>query len=170
MMRYVHNVTDEKQKRLDMLRHIYEVEQLLFNAHEKKENAFAALEKLGGIISAEKVSLWFPEADGKSSWYLWEAGKPAEEHREANGPEYTRNLSELFASGNEIYESYDENDFRTISPEEKFPGISNVIAVPVEGADGHNFGIFAACNVKTGMNRLRFSKICSLVSACSAII
>ena len=150
MMRYVHNVTGEKQKRLDMLRHIYEVEQLLFNAHEKKENAFAALEKLGGIISAEKVSLWFPEADGKSSWYLWEAGKPAEEHREANGPEYTRNLSELFASGNETYESYDENDFRTIFPGEKFPGISNVIAVPVEGADGHNFGILAACNVKNG--------------------
>ena len=45
MIRYARRVTAEKQRRLDTVRYIYDVEKLLFNAHEKKENIGRALEK-----------------------------------------------------------------------------------------------------------------------------
>ena len=148
MMSYVRNVTGEKQKRLDTLNHIYDVEQLLFNAHEKRENVYAALEKLGGIISAEKVSFWILDAAGESKWYFWEAGKPAEERRTANGQAYIGKLLEFFAAGHGAYEAYSEKEFREIFPAEELPDIQNVVAVPVEDVGGLICGILAACDVK----------------------
>ena len=104
MMRYVLNVTGEKQKRLDMMNHMYDVEQLLFNAHAMKENVYTSLEKLGSIISAERVSFCILGSDGEAKWYLWTVGKPAEEIEYPNGQEYNRKLLELFATGSREYE------------------------------------------------------------------
>ncbi len=150
MMRYVRNVTGEKQKRLDMINHLYDFEQLLFNAHEKKENVCTALEKLGDIVSAGKVSFWILGEDGEITWYFWEEGKVTQERRERNRPEYIEKLLELFASGNGTYESHDENEFRAIFPEEELSGIYNIAAVPIEGVGGLISGILAACNVEKG--------------------
>lgn len=72
MMGYVRRMTAEKQRRLDTINHIYDVERLLFNAHEKKENVYAALEKLGSILSAGMVSFWILDADGGNEWFFWE--------------------------------------------------------------------------------------------------
>ncbi len=36
----------------------YDAEKLLFNAHEKRGNVFAALEKISSVISAEKAGFW----------------------------------------------------------------------------------------------------------------
>ena len=52
MVFYVRSVTDEKQRQLDTIHHIYDVEKLLFNAHENRENLSQALEKISGIIGA----------------------------------------------------------------------------------------------------------------------
>ena len=43
MFRYVRRETNEKQRQLDTINYLYEVEKLLFNAHEKRENLFQAL-------------------------------------------------------------------------------------------------------------------------------
>lgn len=150
MMRYVRNVTGEKQKCLDMINHLYDFEQLLFNAHEKKENVCTALEKLGDIVSAGKVSFWILGEDGETTWYFWEEGKVAEVRRDRSRPEYIEKLLELFASGNGTYESHDENEFRAIFPEEELSGIYNIAAVPIEGVGGLISGILAACNVEKG--------------------
>ena len=150
MIRYVRNVTGEKQKRLDMISHLYDFERLLFNAHEKKENVYIALEKLGDIVSAGKVSFWILGEDGETTWYFWEKGKMAEARRKHSRPEYIGKLLELFASGNGTYESHDENEFRTIFSGEELSGIYNIIAVPIEGVGGLISGILAACNVEKG--------------------
>lgn len=124
MTRYVRDVTDDKQKRLDMINHMYNIEQLLFNAHEKEENVYAALEKLGGIVSAEKISFWILEAYGENQLYLWEAGKTSENHREFNG-QYVDKMLKFFADGNEVYQSSYENEIREILPLDKIPEIYN---------------------------------------------
>lgn len=163
---YVRNVTGEKQKRLDVINHMYNVERLLFNAHEKRKNVYAALEKLGDIIGAEKVSFWALEAD---KWYLWEEGKQACERRKNGVRKGVRKLIAFFAAGNEEYESGIEKEFREMFPVKEMPGIDNVIAVPVEGMEGQICGILAACNLKNSHEqiallknmRLSFSMFCN---------
>lgn len=124
MTRYVRDVTDDKQKRLDMINHMYNIEQPLFNAHEKEENVYAALEKLGGIVSAEKISFWIFEAYGENQLYLWEAGKTSENHKKSNG-QYVDKMLKFFADGNEVYQSSYENETREIFPLDKIPEIYN---------------------------------------------
>lgn len=148
MMRYVRKVTGEKQKQLDTLNHIYDVEQLLFHAHEKKENVCAALEKLGSALSAGIVSFWILGTARESNWYFWKEGKPAEERRSANKRENREKLLKFFVAGNDVYESYSEHEFREAFPPKGLPGIYSVIAVPVKAGDGRICGILAVCNVK----------------------
>lgn len=79
MLRYTRIQTGEKQKQLDMLSHIYDVEKLLFNAHEQKSNIMLALEKIARITSAEKAAFWMvpqPENDTDDTFFIWKsAGK-----------------------------------------------------------------------------------------------
>lgn len=150
MMRYVRRVTDEKQKRLDTIKHMYDVEHMLFNAHEKKENMYAALEKLGRILSAEKIGFWITGMGEEMEWYLWEEGKTEQEHRGNDGQESGGKLLQIFSEGNESYESYSEKEFREIFPAEELPDLHNVAAVPVEGAGGYICGILAAFNMEKG--------------------
>lgn len=163
MMRHFRRVTTEKQKRLDTINYMYDVERLLFNAHEKKENVHAALEKLGSVISAEKVSFWILSQDGADRWYLWEAGKPVVERKEPGGQEHIKKLLEYFSAGNEAYESRDGQEFRAMLPTWELTDVYNVMAVPVEGMGGHISGVLAACNVedrpeqKALLKNLRFS-------------
>lgn len=148
MMHYVRHVTTEKQRRLDTLNHIYDVEQLLFNAHEKGENVYAALEKLGSIVPAKIVSFWVIGAEGEDKWYLWEEGKSPKERRTSGGWEYMEQLLEYFAVGNGVYESYSKSEFREMLPEKAVSKIDNLMAVPVEDVRGYIFGILAVCNMK----------------------
>ena len=124
------------------------MERLLFNAHEKKENVYAALEKLGSILSAGMVSFWILDADGGNEWFFWEKGRPAEERRENSGLESAGKLLEFFSDGNEMYGSDSERELRNIFPEKEFPDLYNVTAVPVEDMSGHICGILAVCNAK----------------------
>lgn len=148
MTGHVRRMTAEKQRRLDTINHIYDVERLLFNAHEKKENVYAALEKLGSILSAGMVSFWILDADGGNEWFFWEKGRPAEERRENSGLESAGKLLEFFSDGNEMYGSDSERELRNIFPEKEFPDLYNVTAVPVEDMSGHICGILAVCNAK----------------------
>lgn len=148
MMRYVHNVTSEKQKQLDMVSYIYNVEQLLFNAHEKKENLYAALIMLGEIISVEKISFWIFGENGENQWYFCDFDKPIKERKESNYQGYIWKFLDYFEDGNEIFECHDNDKIKNLFLTEKLSNIYNIIAVPVKGVGGHIFGILAACNVK----------------------
>ncbi len=148
MMHYVRKITDEKQKRLDAINHIYDVEKLLFNAHERKENMYAALEKLGSIISAEKMIFWILGMAVENKCYLWEAGKAAETSEENNGQEYVENLLKRFSSGHGMYESYSKNEFAAMFPSETLSAVHSVIAVPIEDMNGNICGILAAFNIE----------------------
>ena len=151
MMRYVRRVTDEKQKKFDALNHLYDIEQSLFSAHEKKEHVYTALEKLGSILSAGEVGFWLLGMERENQWYLWEEGRPAEERDGYDSEEWIAGLLAFFAAGNSIYESDDERELRRLFPATELSDISNAAAVPIEGAGGQICGILAAFNMKTGL-------------------
>lgn len=148
MMRHLRKVADVKQKRIDTLNHIYDIERLLFNAHEQQENVCAALEKLGSILSAGKVSFRILGAGGDRGWYLWEEGKAAKARKENDDRESVGKLMEFFAAGNGEYESDDKTELKEIFPEEELSGISSAMAVPVEGEGGLICGILAAFDLE----------------------
>ena len=75
MARYVWRETNEKQKQLDTIRYINEIEKLLFNAHEKQENMGDALAKIADITEAEKVCFQITDKSVKDVSFLWDGSE-----------------------------------------------------------------------------------------------
>ena len=70
MIGYVRRQTGEKQRQLDALNYIYEVEKLLFDAHQHRENIVRSLEVTGRMLAARRVA--FAMAGDEAGGYLWE--------------------------------------------------------------------------------------------------
>lgn len=150
VLRYVRNVTAEKQRQLDTINFIYDVENLLFNAHENQENISQALEKIAEITSAEKTGFWLVDQSGISGCFLWSRNQEEmKDGDEAAAQKKVLHLLELFRSGREQIEAYDGETMKAVFPElpsgTEFP--ESLIAVPVKGMDGSVRGILAACDL-----------------------
>ena len=105
MFRDFRKVTSAKQKRLDTIKNIQKVEHYLFNAHEKKENLFMAIEELGSIMNCQRISFWVTES-GISQYYRWVKGEPAVEGaKDSLAPPVK--LLQHFRAGHDFYETYD---------------------------------------------------------------
>lgn len=145
MVFYVRNETKEKQHQLDTISYIYDVEKLLFNAHEKKDNIAMALEKIGLITSAERVRFWmFGEFD-QHEVFVWEKNRkiPSQDFDK----EYAACILEYFKQGNGQLEAYDVENLQRKLPKAKGNSVKNLIAVPVENMDGTICGVLTACNM-----------------------
>ncbi len=166
-------VTAEKQRRLETIQNIHEIEQFLFNAHEKKENLYAAIEKLGKIMGAGRINFWMLER-GLNHHYRWEQGQPAEECEQASLPPVK--LLKSFASGSNLFEASTPQQLAAMLPEAvkaqssaandpKAPAghiatsealyavlgahLRNIMAVPVRDVvAGQLSGVLAISNVK----------------------
>ncbi len=165
---YVRRATGEKQRQLDTLNYIYDVENLLFNAHEKQENILAALEKIGNILSAEWVGLWTAEAGMNNILFRWDRDKGKKsgaeskkrshrissrkdgESEDSCEEKYIRRLLEYFESGHSEFEAHSDRSLREVFKEKTDPGIHNMIAVPLEDMEGNICGILAGCNMNGG--------------------
>lgn len=147
LFRYVRGQMSNKQRQLDAVNNIYDVEKLLFNAHERQENIVMALEKIAGIISAEKVCFWIlGQSEGALSF---EWGKLKHEDAGENirmGRERLRRLIDL-AQGQGQFKADDSEILRTVLPAGKSHDVKNMIAVPVEDMDGNVCGILSAFNI-----------------------
>lgn len=146
MIWYVRRATGEKQRQLEMLNDIYDVEKLLFNAHEKQENIWAALKKVGDIIFAEKVGFWAVTTSKAQVSYLWDKRLGVQRECEE---EYFIRLQEYFKQGHSSFEAYNEQELKELFQEHMLKGIYNMAAVPVEDMDGNVCGILAGCNLTT---------------------
>ena len=58
MFRQFHREMREKQRQMNILNYIYDVQKLLFNAHELQKNVIGALKNIGRMTSAETVGFW----------------------------------------------------------------------------------------------------------------
>ena len=160
MLRDVKRVTTEKQKRLDMIQHIQEIEHFLFNAHEKKENLFAAIEQLGSIIAAERISFWILEGSINQQ-YSWQKGQPATEHiDDLQLP--SGKLMQYFLAGYELYEAYMPVDIEFVEANTTAKNISNLIAIPVKDVVGGQLsGVLAVSNFKKDESAIALLKAMS---------
>lgn len=160
MIRYARQVTGEKQRRLETLNFLYDVENLLFNAHEKRENLDAALEKIGGILPAEQVGFWIA---GQPRAFRWRKEPAVDEPADGGDQARIHKLLTYFEAGNRDFEAYNEKALREMFPEEDWAGVRNLVAVPVGDMDGKICGILAVRNITGGpstaalLKNLKFS-------------
>lgn len=127
---------------------IYDVEKLLLNVHEKKENINAALEKIGSMITAEKVEFWIVGQPYDTLSFCWEKEHSEKERKKSGEQKYISRLLEYFKAGNNEFEAYDEKTVSEMFPKNNRFRIHNIIAVPVEDMDGNICGILKGCNIK----------------------
>ena len=148
MLRYVRTETSEKQHKLDTINYMYDVEKLLFNAHEKKENVTAALSKIAQILQAERVGLWIVGKSQDDTVFLWKREENAKDQEKAVQKDNIYALLEYFEMGNRAFEADDAEMLRKILPDQEHRMIHNIAAVPIETLDGGICGILASCNMK----------------------
>lgn len=145
---YVRQETSEKQHKLDTINYMYDVEKLLFNAHEKKENVAIALEKIGQILSAERVGLWVVGRSQEYIPFLWKRDEQAKDPDKSVQKENIHALLKYFEQGNCTFEADNIEILRKKLPENEHDMIHNIAAVSVEDIDGSICGILASCNMK----------------------
>lgn len=150
MLRYVRHVTYEKQRKLETINYMYDVEKLLFNAHEKQENVARALGEIAYILSAERVGFWIVGRSREDTPFLWkrEAGVKDQESIIQKKNIYT--LLEYFEQGNSEFEARDIEELRKKLPDNEHDTMYNVIAIPVKALDGSICGILVGCNMSSG--------------------
>lgn len=148
MLWYVRGETREKQRQLDVVRLLYDVEKLLFNAHESKENVLAALEKTAGIVMAETAGFWMVGLPWEEASYRWE-GRPVSSPKEENDRrKVIFRLMDRFQSGEEIFEAYTQEKLRQVLPRGSFVWVRNMVALPVEDAGGDLRGVLVVSNIR----------------------
>lgn len=163
VLRHVRYETGVKQRQLDTINYIYEVEKLLFSAHVNQTSLATALERIAQITSAECVSLWFVE-DGEPSALFsrtrsgFQAFDPLEQalDRPGAGARQTaeleekragaRSLIKLFQQGYRTVDVQDRAELERLLPSGLSRDTSNLIAVPIEESDGTLEGILTARN------------------------
>ena len=64
MLVYVRRETQEKQRQLDAINDIYDVEKLLFTAHENQDNIRPALQLICRITGGNQVFFWIDGLPG----------------------------------------------------------------------------------------------------------
>lgn len=144
MLRNNLRAAEDKQRQLDTVNYIYDVEKLLFNAHERKENIGKALEKIGYIISAEAVGFFMRGDTEDSSSYMWDRrGNRETEIKEG----IFEALWEYFRTRNNRFDAFTAETLKTSLPGADLENIKNMIAVPVEEMDGTIRGILAGFNL-----------------------
>ena len=155
MTLYVRRETGEKQRQLDALSYIYDVEKLLFNAHEHRENVTDSLEVIGRMLPARHVAFTMFEEDGSTLDYLWEDGDEFEIGSALL--QGARILANFFAAGyTELYETA-QSDVRAIlynAPEK----MGDIVAIPVEDSGGVIRGVLSASGLKKRAGCVRMLK------------
>lgn len=141
MLRYVRRESNEKQRQLDSLQHIYSVERLLFNAHEEPERIPQALEEIGHMLAAEQVFFWILGQSENWDGFFWS-------REDVLPPDHTalaacgRRLRAHFEKGHSQFTAERPQDVQALLPETV--QIRKLAAVPVEDAEGTLCGILAA--------------------------
>ncbi len=141
MIQYVRRETGEKQRRLDSLSNVYDVEKLLFNGHEHPENISKALEIIAKMLSAKRVSFTAMPKDGPAERFLWESGGESELGSAllSSAPDLLR----YFSAGHKDLCVYTLPNVRAIVP--KAPSeMTSLAAIPAEDMEGNILGVLSA--------------------------
>lgn len=145
ILHYSRHEANEKQRQLDSLNYIYEVEKLLFNAHEKRDNIDLALEKIGYITSAQRVSLWSTNLQENVS-FVWNEPGNRLPQSDRDDRRLIDGLKTYFSLGNSELEAESADVLKAKLPGMPPDGVKNLLAVPVTDVDGTLCGILVSYN------------------------
>ena len=141
MVYYIRRETGEKQRQLDALSYIYDVEKLLFNAHEHRENVTQSLSVIARMLPARRVAFTMLSGERAELGCLWEEGGES-----VLGSALLENapaMAAQFASGKRELSADTAQEVRAILPGAP-EGMGDLAAVPVEDADGVLQGVLSA--------------------------
>ncbi|HJC24619.1 MAG TPA: sensor domain-containing diguanylate cyclase [Candidatus Eisenbergiella merdavium] len=186
MLRYIRHEMDEKQHQLDSINYIYDVEKLLFNAHEQHGNIEQALENIARITSAQAVSFLMSGPEGNDSSYIFERKEPdshparltpKDRASSARIAEITSRLPAYFRLKGGTHSVCGLSDLHAVFSSLRTDSVKNMIALPVLDADDSVSGVLAAFNLpdaQTGAALLKsvsfsFSMFCHNMRSYHAI-
>ena len=145
LIRYVRRETGEKQRQLDALRDIYDVEKLLFNAHVHRENVPRALALIGRMLPAKRVAFTMMSGREPLVRYLWEEG--GETSLGTALGESAELLADYFAAGHPEVSAHTAAEVRAVLPDAP-EDMNDLAAIPIEDADGVIRGVLSAGGLK----------------------
>ncbi|HIS57667.1 MAG: sensor domain-containing diguanylate cyclase [Lachnospiraceae bacterium] len=146
MFRQFHREMREKQRQMNILNYIYDVQKLLFNAHELQKNVIGALKNIGRMTSAETVGFWIlGEAKGLTS-FAWEDASEKRSDEWRNNDIVYR-LVRYFEQKGMEFEARNIKEVRAKLPVGSAGKIRSLTAIPIEGTDGSICGVLAAFNI-----------------------
>ena len=149
VLKYVRQETREKQKRLEMISHVHDVEQLLFIAHQKNENIGLALEKIAEMTASQYAFFETVLDETKPQLYLWQMGKENRENsfletrRECVFQDYFRQNNKDIAVFSEIEALHAGKEIYNLFKQKK---LKNLVAIPVENINGVLIGALGIIN------------------------
>lgn len=76
VLRLARKDTREKQRQLEAVSTTYNIERLLFTAHERRENLAKALEQIAGLTGAGRVVVWIDSPGAQDMTYLYLSSRP----------------------------------------------------------------------------------------------
>ena len=141
LIRYVRRETGEKQRQLDALNDIYEVEKLLFNAHEQRENVPRALEIIAKMLPAKRAAFTMLNDQEPIAGYIWEDG--GESRLGAALLSNAVPLANYFSAGHAEINAHTAPDVQAVLPGAP-ENMSDLAAIPVEDSDGTIRGVLSA--------------------------
>ena len=149
ILKYVRQETREKQKRLELISNVHDVEQLLFIAHHKSENIGLALEKAAEMTASQCAFFETVLDETQSQLYLWEKDPDTGEDsfldikdqsvfqdyfRENQKELVVFNEIEAYQAGKEIYSIFKQKKLK------------NLVVIPVENINKALIGALGIIN------------------------
>lgn len=149
MLYRVRREVEERQRQMDMLSYIYDVQKLLFNSHESQMGIIEALAEIGQVTTAKNVGFWMLERSGELTAVTW-AGDSTEARlcSESERKVLVEKLLEYFRGSEKQFEARTYYEIRERLHTDCTGKIENLAAVPVEGMNGQICGVLAGANMK----------------------
>lgn len=151
---FVYIETKENNDRVDMLNGIYEVERLLFNAHENSDQVSAALEQVAGLLQAEQADFWMMTQPGYDVSFTWSRpGSMIQQNEFSVKRENAYNMIRYFSETGDNYYSAAGESLLQLFPKAPAHGVNSQAALPIREAQSGICGILSVYNLKEENSR-----------------
>ena len=140
----------EKQKRLELVNYIYDVEKVLFSAYHNRNDLTLALQRVAKMSGAEAAFLKIFATAGADSIYLW-CQKPEQQHALCTVLEKNRFYLETHDGSSSDFLLYDVQEWKDLKPDlyQTFwaAGLFRFAEVPVKDDQDHLVGMLGVINM-----------------------
>lgn len=159
VLRHFRREANEKQRRLDLVSYIYDVEKLLFTAHQNDGQMDKALARVAGMMGARGAFFETAWDDGERVLYLWrrpgEEGATPPPEGEAGFLKHFCRSGRPLAVWSEAEAARAGEDVLRVYLRD---GLRNIMAVPVENPSGDTVGVLGVADLSDRWESFEFLK------------